>query len=138
MNLILNDPMAVPLIVSELPEDVEIGIEDDTKSISVNVDDTTTTVSLSVAGLSEEFKMEVKNDEETILVDIDTVIVVATGETYTGPYDVIPVADGDILLETKNKHMLDNVKVHEIPYYEVSNPSGGETVYIAREVAIDG
>lgn len=105
MNLILNDPMTVPMSVVELPEEIKMGVED---------------------------------SEESIFIDIDTVIQIVDGEDYEGTYDVIPIAHGDILLPTKNKYMLDDVKVHEIPYYEVSNPSGGETIYIAGEVTVDG
>lgn len=105
MNLILNDPMAVSLTVSELPEKIKMGVE---------------------------------IDEEPIFIDMDTVIQIVSGDDYTGEYEVTPIADGDILLPTKDKFLIDDVRVHEIPYYEVSNPSGGETVYIANEVGING
>lgn len=52
------------------------------------------------------------------------------GEVYHGEYDVIPKAWQMQILETKNKVMDDNVRVHEIPYDETSNEYG-ETVVIA-------
>lgn len=55
------------------------------------------------------------------------------GEPYQGNYTVIPKVEQQILL-TKGKTMLDNVVVYKIPYFEVSNNSGGETVYIADEI----
>lgn len=48
---------------------------------------------------------------------------------YEGPYIVIPTAY-EQELETDQKYMADDVTVLEIPYTEVSNPSGGMTVSI--------
>lgn len=50
---------------------------------------------------------------------------------YLGPYSVIPKVYQQILA-TKNKLMSDDVLVYEIPYTEVSNPSG-TTVIIATD-----
>ena len=49
---------------------------------------------------------------------------------YEGPYDVIPMPYTAQILPTANLAMSDNVNVQEIPYYEVSNPSGGMTATI--------
>lgn len=49
---------------------------------------------------------------------------------YDGVYQVIPLPELDIILETANKRMLDDVVVKEIPYYQVSNQAGGYTVTI--------
>lgn len=60
-----------------------------------------------------------------------------TGETvpiYDGQYTVVPKAFEDIVLHTKNKKMIDDVTVKEIPYFETSNISGGLTVYIAGQI----
>ena len=60
-----------------------------------------------------------------------------TGEyvpVYDGDYEVVPVAFQDITLPTKDKKMMSDVVVKEIPYYETSNLSGGTTVYIAGQV----
>jgi len=50
--------------------------------------------------------------------------------TYTGSYDVTPSATSNIVLETKDKKMTDNLTVRKIPYESVSNPQGGNTVTI--------
>lgn len=55
------------------------------------------------------------------------------GEPYEGPYDVTPKVTAQTL-PTANKLMRDDVSVRAIPYFDVSNPSGGNTVYIANEV----
>lgn len=60
-----------------------------------------------------------------------------TGEyapVYDGDYEVIPLAFQDIILPTKDKKMMGDVVVKEVPYYETSNLSGGVTVYIAGKV----
>lgn len=50
-------------------------------------------------------------------------------EHYLGDYDVVPGREKTVL-ETAAKVMDDDVTVHPIPYYQVSNNSGGTTVYI--------
>jgi hypothetical protein len=52
---------------------------------------------------------------------------------YTGTYEVTPKANTEQTLQTAGKQLLENVTVHEVPYYETSNTSG-TTVYIANEV----
>ena len=54
-------------------------------------------------------------------------------ENFEGSYEIIPkiIAQN---LETKGKVMKDNVNIREIPYYEVSNESLGNTVYIGGDL----
>lgn len=49
---------------------------------------------------------------------------------YDGEYVVIPMAYEEQTLQTRAKLLTQNVKVTEIPYYEVENLSGGYTVNI--------
>lgn len=51
---------------------------------------------------------------------------------YDGAYEVTPRSYEQIL-DTDRKLMLDDVTVHEIPYYETSNTSG-ITAYIGGEL----
>jgi hypothetical protein len=51
-------------------------------------------------------------------------------EKYEETYDVIPKANETQVLNTKNKLLIDDIKVKEIPYYEVSNDKDGMTVII--------
>ena len=55
------------------------------------------------------------------------------GEPYDGPYDVTPKVMAQTL-STAKKLMRDDVSVRAIPYFDVSNPAGGNTIYIANEV----
>lgn len=48
---------------------------------------------------------------------------------YEGEYAATPTVEEQIL-PTKNKSMLDDFVIHEIPYYKTSNPSGGYTAII--------
>ena len=73
----------------------------------------------------------------TVNLGMDMSIVRGGGVPYTGAYTVIPKAYEETVLQTKEKRMLDDVTVTEIPYYETSNISG-TTVYIAGEVEIHG
>lgn len=52
---------------------------------------------------------------------------------FDGEYTVTPKIYAQTL-ETKNKSMIDDLVVNQIPYSEVSNPSGGNTVNIAYEL----
>ncbi len=52
---------------------------------------------------------------------------------YTGEYDVIPKVTAQTLA-TAGKRMKEDVCVLAIPYFEVSNPSDGMTVYIGSEI----
>lgn len=52
---------------------------------------------------------------------------------YEGEYIVIPLAWEEQTLPTAARIMTQDVVVREIPYYEVSNTSGGYTVNIAGD-----
>lgn len=50
---------------------------------------------------------------------------------YNGPYEVTPSTTSQIL-PTANLVMSDDVNINQIPYYEVSNLSGGKTASIGE------
>lgn len=52
---------------------------------------------------------------------------------YDGDYVVTPKVT-EQMMPTKDKVMRDDVTVRAIPYFDVSNPAGGKTIYIANEV----
>ena len=52
---------------------------------------------------------------------------------YNGDYTVTPSVE-EQTLKTANKKMLEDITVKKIPFYETSNLSGGNTVYIGNEV----
>lgn len=52
---------------------------------------------------------------------------------YEGATVVTPQASHEVVLETAQKLLREDITVKKIPYYEVSNDSGGTTIYIATE-----
>ncbi len=62
--------------------------------------------------------------------------VLAEEKQYEGEYDVTPKVESQTL-PTKEKYLLKDVTIKEIPYFEVSNDSGN-TVYIGKEIEING
>lgn len=57
-------------------------------------------------------------------------------EKYEGDYDVTPKVDRQTL-KTKHKYMIDDVRILAIPYFEVGNTTGGNTVYIAEKIEME-
>lgn len=53
------------------------------------------------------------------------------GDSYDGPYEVIPNGNFQ-LLQTAECYLTDDVLVHPIPYSETSNEQGGLTVTIGE------
>lgn len=52
---------------------------------------------------------------------------------YEGEYEVTPSTEEQIL-KTAKKSLNEDIKVKNIPYFEVSNNAGGTTVTIGNEV----
>lgn len=72
-------------------------------------------------------------EEEDLEFDLDfeeIQIIHTDYDPYMGPYEVIPKAWEDQILATNGKNMTDDVTVFEVPYDEVTNPTG-TTVVIA-------
>lgn len=60
-------------------------------------------------------------------------IISSDMDRYEGPYEVTPTVEGQTL-ETEMKFMTEDVSIKAIPYFDVSNPAGGSTIYIAKEI----
>ena len=65
--------------------------------------------------------------------EVHTVTEYVGGELYNGSYTITP-GIWEQKMATRSKIMTDDVTVKAIPYYEVSNPSGGNTVFIGAEI----
>ena len=52
---------------------------------------------------------------------------------YEGEYEITPKTYAEQILPTKNKKRLDNLKVKNIPKYELSNSAEGYTLMILEE-----
>ena len=81
---------------------------------------------------SPELNIEIEVQQTTLNLDIEvgTIIGDESKERYQGPYEVTPKISQQVL-ETYDKVMEDDVFIFPVPYQEVSNPQGGQTVIIA-------
>ena len=90
-------------------------------------------VSLTVSETQQQFNfVSISEQEVQVDLSVNSQIVAAAYQDYDGEYVVIPKTI-EQTLETKNKHMTDDVTVREIPYYAVSNLTG-LTVYIGSNI----
>lgn len=82
--------------------------------------------------MSENIKLKVSSNNEILarLKIAENIREVSNIEVFTGQYEVVPKPDEATILETANKKMTDNVTVTPIPYSEVSNEYGGNTITI--------
>lgn len=58
-------------------------------------------------------------------------------DIYDGEYTVHSEAHEVQTLPTANKHLVKNITVEKIPYYETSNLSDGITIYIGSEREVE-
>lgn len=75
----------------------------------------------------------VQNGQMTGLLATATI---ANANPYEGDYEVTPTVEG-LVMETRQKYMTDDVTIRAIPFYEVGNNTGGNTVYIASEIELE-
>lgn len=70
-----------------------------------------------------------------ITAEIQEVVLETGGNLplYTGPYTVTPKVNTAVTLATKALRMKEDVVVHKIPQYEVSNEAGGKTFIVGDE-----
>lgn len=73
--------------------------------------------------------------EQKVNIEQDVIIVPVYEDAppYEGEYKVTPKVS-EQTLPTAKKLLSEDVTIKEIPYFEVSNTSGGNTVYIGNEV----
>ena len=65
--------------------------------------------------------------------DYQAVTIYQEVDPYNGSYEVTPKVEAQTM-PTAQKLMTQDVTIKAIPIYNVSNSSGGSTVYIAKEV----
>jgi len=67
---------------------------------------------------------------------LEVVTLMENVEYYKGQYDVIP-SPSSVVLPTAKKMLQNDVTVQAIPFFIVSNTSGGDSVYIGGEKEIN-
>jgi hypothetical protein len=65
--------------------------------------------------------------------EVHTVTKLVGGEQFEGEYIVTPKVK-EQTLPTKNKVLVEDMTIKAIPFFNVTNNSGGNTVYIGNEV----
>ena len=65
--------------------------------------------------------------------DFQKVTVRENVDPYTGDYTITPKVNAQTM-PTSQKYMTDDVQIKAIPFFETSNQSNGQTVYIGSEV----
>ena len=86
--------------------------------------------------LDKKLNVDFRTRNEQIKVDFEHLQVVSDNvgvEYYKGDYTVTPKVEKQELA-TRKKFLTENVKIKEIPFFEVGNSEGGDTVYIGSEV----
>lgn len=73
-----------------------------------------------------------EEDEGKVLMAIGGEWKASELPIYKGTYEATPKMQSSTL-ETRGKFMQDDVTINPVPVYEVSNTTGGTTVYIAKE-----
>lgn len=76
------------------------------------------------------------NKLKAIPIKFDKFVIATVTEGadyYEGEYTVIPKT-AEQVLPTEKKMMGSDITIKEIPFFDVSNTSGGTTVYIANEI----
>ena len=86
------------------------------------------------------FKVKFKQTNQKLKVTFKNLQVATErlgAEYYEGEYEITPKVESQTM-PTAQKTMMDDVTVHAIPYFDVSNQAGGNTVYIGCEVLTYG
>ena len=86
--------------------------------------------------LDKKMDVDFRTRNEQIKVDFEHLQVVSDNvgvDYYKGDYTVTTKFEKQELA-TRQKFPTENVKIKEIPFFEVSNLEGGQTVFIGKEL----
>lgn len=86
--------------------------------------------------LDKKLNVDFRTRNEKTKVDFEHLQVVSDNvgvDYYKGNYTVTPKVEKQELA-TRQKFLTENVKIKEIPFFEVSNLEGGQTVFIGKEL----
>lgn len=65
--------------------------------------------------------------------DLQTATSTPDVKIYDGDYEVTPKVDSQTI-PTAQKFLTDDMRIKAIPFYNVSNTTGGSTVFIGKEL----
>lgn len=72
-------------------------------------------------------------DNRDLFAEFGSTTAIDKSPIYDGDYVVTPKVT-EQMLATKDKRMIDDVTVLEIPFYKTINVAGGDTVFIANSL----
>lgn len=81
----------------------------------------------------KETELQADLQDKKTEFDMSNLISLYDGKEYEGSYEITPKISSQTL-QTKGRVMAKDMQVKEIPYFEVSNISNGNTVYIGKEL----
>jgi len=94
-------------------------------------------VTFSETGYSGNISVDFSKSDNTFSTDFGQLQVVTDyvdpAERYEGEYTATPKVEAQTL-PTAKKYLDKDITLLAIPYFETSNTSGGNTVYIAKEI----
>lgn len=90
---------------------------------------------IGVISAKNDLRGSISNEQE-VCGAVATVYTTGAA-AYEGDYEITPTTETQ-KLKTKQRYMTKDVTVYAVPYFETSNHAGGETVYIASDVDIEG
>lgn len=85
------------------------------------------------ASLSSDILYDISAVLSSTYVSKGTVQPSQTRQIYNGDYEVDTSLTEDIVLNTKNKVMTDDITINKVGLTVTSNASGGYTLYIGQE-----
>lgn len=85
--------------------------------------------------IEQNISLDFNEDKKLLDLNFDSFQQITSHnvERYEGKYDVTPKVESQTL-QTKEKYLLKDVTIKAIPFFEVSNLDGGQTVYIGKEI----
>lgn len=84
---------------------------------------------------NQDIAVTVEETSQEIAVELEAVQTLTkfVNEPYEGDYEVVPKVTAQTM-PTKDKVLSKDITVKSIPFFNVSNTSGGETIYIGEEI----
>lgn len=105
--------------------------------IDIKFEELSTALDMNFTENSQTMAVDFTESDQSMAVDFgdfQKIILPSNLPIYAGNHTITPRAKEVQVLETKDKVLLKDLTVKEVPYYETSNLSGGNTVYIGTEV----
>lgn len=81
----------------------------------------------------KSFKAEFVKSDIELKPKFKEISEVGDYKEFQGPYVITPKAE-EISLPTQNTLLKNNITIESIPFFEVSNTAGGNTIYIGGEI----